>query len=150
MRVHQRFRLAELWYDPYQAALLAQNLRRRSINAKPMVFSGRNLDAMASSLLELLNSRSVSLFDDSELVRQLSTLNLCEKSYGVRVEAPRDKSGHGDKVTSVLLVLPAILQLMHAKARVPTPPSFTARPRDPARHGVQLDLGPSRPRLFHG
>lgn len=98
---HSRFRLRSLWYDPFQCAQMAQTFLLKGLRAEPMNFVGRNLNAMASAVLESFSTPGfVQLFDHPELIRDLSRLNIVEKPYGYKLESVRDADGHADLGTS--------------------------------------------------
>jgi phage terminase large subunit-like protein len=137
--LHRRFHFRELWYDPWQCEMLAQNLRRSGIHAEPMHFNGGNLNMMASVLIETFASRQIDLWNDSQLIRDLQRLTITEKSYGYKLESTRDADGHADRATALTIALPAAARLAHYKARGHTAPSRHARfPTDPMHYGVQL------------
>src|SRR5690606_7632514 len=70
---HRRFRLDGLFYDPFQAVLLAQELARE-IPVHEVPFVPANLDAMARALLSAFRDRTIHLFDDPDLIRDLGRL----------------------------------------------------------------------------
>src|SRR5262249_44079572 len=90
-------------YDPFQMELMAQRLRRRGVPLEEVTFAGKNLDAMASGLLEEFTSRNVELYPDPALLADLRRLRIVEKAYGHKLEAVRDDSGHADRATALTL-----------------------------------------------
>lgn len=141
VEAHRKFRLSKLVYDPYQAIATVQSLKRRHIHCEPMNFVGRNLDLMASTLLDVFNSEVIQLYDDSLLRRDLGRLTLTEKSYGWKLESARDATGHADRAIALAICLPAALTLCHYRAfgerRPPQMLSHVAPPRESVRvnHG---------------
>jgi phage terminase large subunit-like protein len=103
---HQRFNLAKVVYDPWQAELMAARLKRRGIRCEPMHFVGQNLNLMATSLLSAFQSNNIELYRHDRLIRDLKRLVIVEKSYGFRLEATRDSSGHADTATALAIALP--------------------------------------------
>ena len=93
-------------YDPHQCEYMAQTLRREGVNMLPVPFSGKNCDAMASAVLQFFRSRTITLYPDAELLSDLGRLMITEKSYGFKLEAPRDKTGHADRATALAIALP--------------------------------------------
>jgi hypothetical protein len=146
-RLHQKFGLTAVWYDPFQAVLLSQNLRRRGLRVEAMNFSGANLNRMASALLETFASHSIELFNEPALVRDLLRLSIVERSYGYRLESTRDADGHCDRAVAMTICLPAGMTLAHQTACRNAAPSRAARPRgNPMQYGVLLARGmASRP-----
>lgn len=103
--IHQRFRPIAICFDPFQAALMAQRLTRRGVRMDEVAFVGKNLDAMASGLLEEFTARNIDLYPDPPLLADLRRLRIAEKSYGHKLEATRDETGHADRATALTLAL---------------------------------------------
>ncbi len=130
-----RYNLLNVAYDPYQCIHLAQRLQRRGVNMVQVNFTGKNLDAMASLLLQVVRNHMITLYNDAELIRDLGKLMIVEKSYGYRLQAPSDKSGHADRAQALTLaLLPAVESI------------DTWQPPPPKRIKSVLDL--SEPNLF--
>lgn len=137
---HARFRLRKVVYDPYQAVMLAQSLERRGIRTEPFNFVGQNLTRLASTLLEVVNCRSLAMYRHDALLRDLARLQIVERSYGVKLESVRDQHGHADLATNLAIALPAALELSHLKAFAsPGPPQRLARLIEPARWGINFE-----------
>lgn len=102
-----------LQYDPYQAVLMAQRLGKHMI-VQPMTFTAANLNRMADSLVQVVESGQLQLYDDPDgsLRQDFGKLNIVEKSYGYRLEAVRDETGHADKATALIIALPMAIDLM--------------------------------------
>lgn len=109
--VHFRFRLSRCLFDPYQAMLLAQQASRAGVPMMEFPFSGANCHKMASAILEVFRSRRIDLFDESQLLRDLSRLRIVEKSFGWKLEAPHDGEGHADSAFALAIALPAAVEL---------------------------------------
>ncbi len=101
---HRRFRPTIL-YDPHQCALMAQRLRRQSVMMVETAFSGKSLDEMASAILEQFKARNLDLYEDRQLLDDLARLRLVERSFGYKLEATRDASGHCDRGTALALAV---------------------------------------------
>ncbi len=112
-------------YDPWQSELMRQRLRDR-VPMREVTFSGSNLQAMATATLEAFNSRNITLYPDGELLADLRKLRVIEKSYGFRLESPRDGAGHGDLATAFQLALLAIKTIQPAKRSGSLPASSPA------------------------
>jgi phage terminase large subunit-like protein len=108
---YERFGLVTIGYDPYQAELMSQRLSRVNIPMREMPFVGKNLDTMATTLLEVFRSRRIDLFPHDRLVADLRRLSIEEKSYGHRLSATRDIDGHADLATALAIALPAAVEL---------------------------------------
>jgi hypothetical protein len=105
LAAHNRFNLAAVNYDPHQCALLAQRATAAGVPMVETSFTGSNLDAMASGLLEVFKAREVDLYLDPALVADLGKLRIVERSFGYKLEAPRDATGHADRATALTLAV---------------------------------------------
>lgn len=105
-RLHKKFYLHSIVYDPWQAMLLAQQLAGVGLRMIEHNFSGANLDLMATTLIRTIRNRRVALYRDPGLLADLSRLSIVEKSYGFRLEAPRGPDGHCDRATALAMALP--------------------------------------------
>ena len=124
-RQHQHYKCLQIGYDPYQAELLAQRLTLRKVPMQEMTFTGGNLNLMANTLLDVFRSRRITLYDHPGLIRDLGRLQLEEKSYGYRLSATRDDTGHADLATALAIALPLAVEAAGRKvihAGVPTDP----------------------------
>ena len=98
------------YYDPWQCEYLAQTLRGDGLEMFEVPFTGQNLNRMATALLSAFRDRQIDLYDDGVLIPELGRLSIEEKSYGMRLTAQRDKSGHCDAATALAVVLPSALE----------------------------------------
>lgn len=100
-----RFQPGAIGYDPHQCEYLAQRLRREGVPMVAVPFTGKNIAMMADTLLMTIRNHAIELYNDRELIRDLGRLLIVEKSYGHKLEAPRDKSGHCDRATGLVIAL---------------------------------------------
>ncbi|MCE9545186.1 MAG: phage terminase family protein [Planctomycetia bacterium] len=112
----RQFQLKFLRYDPYQCEAMAQRLRRRGVNMVEVPFVGKNQNEMATTLLDVFRSRLIDMYDEPQLVADLSRLFIVEKSYGYKLESTRDDDGHADRATGLALALLNAKQLAHETA----------------------------------
>jgi len=118
LRLHQKFKLKEIRYDPWQAQHMASRLQSVGLGRiahgansparLPMIEvppSGQNLQRMATVLLEAFNDLRLELYPESNLHRDLTRLRVEERSYGFRLVSPRDEHGHGDMASAFQLAL---------------------------------------------
>lgn len=113
MDAHRQYKLETLFYDPYQAELMAQQLRSgcRGMKVEPMNFVGSNLARMATVAMEAFRSRRVDLYPDPRLLDDLRRLTIEEgKSYGHRLTSTRDTDGHCDLATAFVIALPGAIE----------------------------------------
>lgn len=114
-QAEETYRLAALYYDPWQAALMAQRLRDRGLHMVEQAFIGTALNRIALALLEVFKTRTIELYEDHEsklLIKDLSRLQIVQKSYGFKLESSRDDDGHADRATALALALPQALAFM--------------------------------------
>jgi hypothetical protein len=106
---HHRYRLAAVNYDPSQALLMSQTLRRAGVPMQEVSFSSpQNLTRMATTLIDLFRSRGrLELYRDELLVKDLLRLTITEKGgHGMyKLEAASDAEGHADRGIAFALAL---------------------------------------------
>lgn len=103
--LHQEYQLTRIVYDPWQAEHLSQRLRSDRLPMEEMIQHGRNLQEMASRMIESFTDRRLSLYGDQDLRRDLLKLRVEERSYGYRLVSPRDEFGHGDMASAFGMAL---------------------------------------------
>lgn len=124
---HRQFGLSALLVDPHQASLMVADFQAVGINAVEVPFVGKNLDTMASTLVQVFKDRLIDLYDDRELIRDLGRLSIVERAFGLKLEAPRDRvMGHCDKAIALALCLPFASE---AATNVPDPEMEAAHQR---------------------
>lgn len=106
-----RYRLQLLLFDPYQSELMTQQLAIEGLVCEEMTFKGLNLTLMASTLLQAVQERQIELYDDKDLIDDILKLNIVEKGYGLKLEAPEDEAGHADRALAFAICLPAAVKL---------------------------------------
>lgn len=110
---HRQYKLETVFYDPYQAELMGQQLRVacRGMNVEPMNFVGANLAKMATVAMESFRSRRIDLYPETRLLDDLRRLTIEEgKSYGHRLSSTRDSDGHCDLATAFVIALPGAIE----------------------------------------
>ncbi len=105
LAAHQRFDLQAVAFDPWQAMHMAERLSKAGVRMIEVPFTGKNLDVLARNLLEVFRNRVFTMYDSPRLISDLRKLSIVEKSYGYRLEATRDQSGHADAATALVLAL---------------------------------------------
>lgn len=115
LEIHSIFNLRALFYDPYEARLMAQRLTRRNVPMMEMSFSSpKNLTRMATDFIQVVNDGKLKCYDnkDGNLRSDFGRFNIVEKSYGYKLEAIRDESGHADVGTALVICLSPAVELM--------------------------------------
>jgi len=93
-----RLKILCLLYDPWQCEYLAARLKARGVNMVEFPFTAANTDLMAKSLMSCFRNREIALYRNAELIRDLCSMSLIEKSSGqYKLIASRDPArGHCD------------------------------------------------------
>jgi hypothetical protein len=88
---------ARLHYDPSQAYLMIEQLRRAGVSCTEFVFTSSSVGRLATAIMQALRSRLIDLPDDADLRKELLSVRLRESSPNVlRVDT---RSGaHDDRV----------------------------------------------------
>jgi hypothetical protein len=105
LKIHASYSLRTVFFDPYQAILLAEQLQKDGLRMQEVAFVGANLNEMAAEVLESFNSRSIELYRCKELIEDLGRLTIVERNFGFKLESARDASGHADTGTAFALAL---------------------------------------------
>ena len=118
LAVFQTYNVQWFGYDPFEARLMAQRLRRVGVPMREFTFaSNKNLTQMASTLLQVLNSGTLEAYDDMEgrLRRDFGKFNIVEKPYGYKLEAVSDEFGHADVGTALAIALPQAVSILSGR-----------------------------------
>lgn len=115
LEVDERLKLSSLGFDPWQAGYLSERLNKAGVPVEQVDQQPKNLKQQAECVLTAFGEGELKIYSDDDLLQDLRSLILIEKSYGVRLEAPRSKSrGHADSVTALSI---ALLMLRRCQAR---------------------------------
>ncbi|MCF8042053.1 MAG: hypothetical protein K9L19_00090 [Desulfarculaceae bacterium] len=100
LALYQGFdRLGRLSLDPYQAVSMIQRLREKGLPVEPFNFTPANITRLTQNLFQLFKDRRISLFEYDQLVNELLTVKVVEKSYGLRIDHEHGK--HDDHVIAL-------------------------------------------------
>lgn len=117
LRAHRTFGLRALLYDKSQAELMVQRLQRKGVPCSEMSFSsGRNLDLMASTMMQAFSSRVIDMYRNDQLLRDLAKISIVDRGWGQKLEAPADADGHADSAIAMGICLPMASRMAHAGA----------------------------------
>lgn len=109
----KRYDVRTLIYDPWQCELMAQQLcAELGIRRIPWQMTPKNLDLMATKLLEVFRNKTISLYPDPDLIRDLQRLRIIERQTGYRLSPIKDSYGHGDRAMALATALPTCLASM--------------------------------------
>lgn len=116
LAMHRTFHAEVLWYDPYEAQLMAQLLAREGVRMKEMGFaSPANCTKMAVALMQTVKARKLQCYEDEEgtLRRDFGKFVIVERAKGnYKLEAVSDKHGHADVGTALAICLPDAVSML--------------------------------------
>jgi phage terminase large subunit-like protein len=115
VRLHERFRFRSIACDPWQASHIVQRCRVHGLPIMERPQSGNRLVEQAAALLEAVRDRRLAIDAGShELIADLRRARIVEKSYGFRIESPRDSAtGHGDALSALSIALAVAKEIRH-------------------------------------
>ena len=111
-KLHQKFRLNVVFYDPAHMVRAAQALGKRGVRMEKYNQTSGNLLLMAQSLMDKLRYRSITFYPDADLRRQASSTSVSETPDGMKLEKGRTNA----KVDSIVALAMAIIA---AERRLP-------------------------------
>jgi hypothetical protein len=83
LKVQQDYRLVGIWFDPFQALQLAEELRMAGINCREVPQTHSTRAPKDTALLEIASNRQLMLYDDNELRHAASGANAKELGNGL-------------------------------------------------------------------
>jgi len=95
------FYFVEVVFDPWQSAQLRQHLAAKGLPITEFIFSGTNWDRMTHNLLTLFKDRQIKIYDHQELVQELLSVQIVERSYGYRID--HHAGAHDDTVVALAM-----------------------------------------------
>jgi phage terminase large subunit-like protein len=95
---------ARLVYDPSQAYLLVEQLRRAGVRTQEFVFSSASVGKLATAIMQALRGRLLRLPNDPELRKELLAVRLRETSPNV-LRIDHVSGGHDDRVIAVAMAV---------------------------------------------
>jgi hypothetical protein len=107
---------AEIVFDFWQAAQLAERLRKRGIRMREYAFSASSVGRIASTLFQLLRDRAVALPDDPDLIDELLHVRLRETSPGV-LRLDHDSGRHDDRAIALALAAHRLVERGEPRGR---------------------------------
>lgn len=103
---HRRYGLQLVLVDTWEARYLTQRLTEAGVLIELAPPSPSAQKSMASAMLEVFAQRTIDLYPDADLVRDLHNLQIKAMSYGLRLVSPRDET-HGDAAQALAIALVA-------------------------------------------
>jgi phage terminase large subunit-like protein len=100
---------AEIIFDWWQAAQLAERLRRRGVRMREYTFSAASVGKLASTLFQVLREHALRLPDDEALLDELRNVRLRETSPGV-LRLDHDSGRHDDRAVALALAVHRLVE----------------------------------------
>jgi hypothetical protein len=95
--LHTRFQLDRMVFDPKETMGMSQALADRGVPCSMLNLSSPRIqDDMAKSLVRSFNERIIKIYRHSDLIADLLSLEVLDRTTGLKLEAPRSSSGHAD------------------------------------------------------
>ena len=95
---------AKLLYDPSQAYLMIEQVRKAGVRTEEFVFSSSSVGKLATAIMQAFRGRTLLLPDDEELRRELLGVRLRETSPNV-LRIDHASGGHDDRVIAVAMAV---------------------------------------------
>jgi len=70
---------------------------------------------MARDLLSAFRGGQIEMYNNPQLINDLSRLTIAEKSFGYKLEAASDEEGHADRAVALAIALPQALYLCQSE-----------------------------------
>ena len=88
--------------------------------------TANTVDQQARALLNVLQDRTLQIYSDDELVEELGKVLIVDKSHDkLKIEAPRDETGHCDIISSIVVALPDAIAILEDGGVEPAGPQET-------------------------
>lgn len=111
---HSQHKMYTLFADSWQAFQMLQQLAN-VLYCYPIQPNPVESDRQARTLLQVFQDGLIHLYMDSEIEEELGKILIIEKSNDrLKIESPRDSTGHCDIVSSIAVALPACLEILEA------------------------------------
>jgi phage terminase large subunit-like protein len=111
--LHSVYGFSSVACDPWQAALLIERLQRAGVPATATEFTSPNLRSMAQATLDAFQERTLSIWPDDVLLRDLRSLRVKETGNSFRLISNRGDgaTAHSDLATAAVLAIHAAKRL---------------------------------------
>jgi phage FluMu gp28-like protein len=64
------------------------------------------MNLMATTILSVFKNRTLAMYRDADVIRDLMRLSIVERPSGFKLTATRDKMGHADRAIAIAIGLP--------------------------------------------
>jgi hypothetical protein len=96
---------SKLLYDPSQAYLMVEQLRRAGVSCEEFIFGTQSVGKLATAIMQALRGRLLTLPDDPELRKEILSVRLRETSPNVLKIDTRTNREHDDRVIAVAMAV---------------------------------------------
>jgi hypothetical protein len=103
--VHRKYILNWLVFDPREATGLSQRLCDRGLPCARISLTPDVQDAMAKGLLKAFNQRTIQVYPHAELRKDILSLEVVDRTIGLKLQAARTAGGHSDLGFSAAIAL---------------------------------------------
>jgi hypothetical protein len=107
--MQQTYVIDRIIFDTWQFEGTAQKLANEGFNLTRWKNAPSSQHMMANTLLKLFYERRIDLYPDHLMLQDLRTLSIVERNGKLRIEAPRNESGHCDRALAMATTLPFAL-----------------------------------------
>jgi phage terminase large subunit-like protein len=112
---HKRFRLRQVWFDPFQMVSVAQRLVRAGIPVEEYPQTVPNLTAATSNLFDLISARQLVLYPDAGMRLAASRAVIVESARGWRL----DKLKQSHKIDVIVALSLGCLAAIRGASKYP-------------------------------
>lgn len=130
--------------DPWQAAGLAQRLRRQGVTVEEWSYTPRRYGEMAVTLFTLLRDGLLDLYDDPDLIDELANIRL-ETTLPGLVRMQHDSGRHDDRAVALGFAATALVERPGSLGRI-----SVAQGRIPLPKSAGRSTPPTGPRIVRG
>jgi phage terminase large subunit-like protein len=120
--IHGHYDRPEVRLDPWQGEFLAQRLRKRGVNVELRPYSQELFDKIATKLGELFRNDLIALPNDADLLDELATVKVVEKSPGRYRVDTRTRQQHDDRAMALGYAVTLAADRLGSSGRRPLTP----------------------------
>jgi hypothetical protein len=118
---NRRFDFDMLLFDPAEATGLSQRLCHQGVACCRVSLNPTVQDSMAKLFLQSFNQRIIRLYRHPELLKDLLSLEVADRTTGLKLEAARNSGGHSDLAFAFAIALYGVCDEYQNRLRTVTP-----------------------------
>lgn len=118
LQFYRHFRCIHFGFDPYQAVLMSQRLKKKGVNVQGIAFTVKSKNAMAVALKDTVETGTLELYDvDGKVRTDIDKFSIVETAAGLTLQAESDaETGHADVGTGIVIALLKAVELLGSVA----------------------------------